>query len=123
MNKVCLVGRLTHDVNVNEVGENRVAKFTVAVDRGLSKEAKENAKQTADFIRCNAWNAKADLIEKYTHKGDQIGVSGKIQTDTYENAEGKKVNVTFVLVENIDLLSNKRGQQNPFSVSEDDLPF
>lgn len=123
MNKVCLVGRLTADASVTEHGEQKIAKFTVAVDRGLSKEAKEKAKQTADFIRCNAWNAKADLIEKYTHKGDQIGVSGKIQTDTYENTEGQKVNVTFVLVENIDLLSSKREQQNNFSVSEDDLPF
>ena len=47
MNKVCLVGRLTFNSDVNEFNYKKVAKFTVAVDRGLSKEAKQNAKQTS----------------------------------------------------------------------------
>ena len=28
------------------------------------------AKQTADFIRCTAWEGRAELIEKYVHKGN-----------------------------------------------------
>ena len=67
MNKVCLVGRLTFNPDINEFNYKKVAKFTVAVDRGLCKEAKQNAKQTADFIRCTAWEARAELIEKYVH--------------------------------------------------------
>lgn len=121
MNKVCLVGRLTFNPDVNEFNYKKVAKFTVAVDRGLSKEAKQNAKQTADFIRCTAWEARAELIEKYVHKGDQVGISGRIQTDSYEDNEGKKVNKTFVLVEHVDLLNNKK---EPYqTLSEEDLPF
>ena len=121
MNKVCLVGRLTFDPNINEFNSKKVAKFTVAVDRGLSKEAKQNAKQTADFIRCTAWEGRAALIEKYVHKGGQIGVSGKLQSYSYENNEGKKVNKTFVLVENVDLLNNKKAPYQ--TLTEEDLPF
>ena len=65
--------------------------------------------------------ARAELIEKYVHKGDQVGISGRIQTDSYEDNEGKKVNKTFVLVENVDLLNNKK---EPYqTLSEEDLPF
>ena len=105
MNKVCLVGRLTFNPDINEFNYKKVAKFTVAVDRGLSKEAKQNAKQTADFIRCTAWEARAELIEKYVHKDN----------------EGKKVNKTFVLVENVDLLNNKKESYQ--TLTEEDLPF
>ena len=72
MNKVCLVRRLTFNPDINEFNYKKVAKFIVAVDRGLSKGAKQNSKQTADFIRCTAWEAHAELIEKYVHKGDQV---------------------------------------------------
>ena len=69
MNKVCLLGRICADPAVKEInGKNKLADFTLAVDRGLSKEAKEKAKQTADFIRCKAWSQKAELIEKYFKK-------------------------------------------------------
>jgi len=121
MNKVCLLGRLTFDPNINEFNRKKVAKFTVAVDRGLSKEAKQNAKQTAVFIRCTAGEGRAELIEKYVHKGDQIGITGKLQSDSYEDNEGKKVNKTFVLVENVDLLNNKKAPYQ--TLTEEDLPF
>ena len=55
------------------------------------------------------------------HKGDQVGISRKIQTDSYEDNKGKKVNKTFVLVANVDLLNNKK---EPYqTLTEEDLPF
>lgn len=128
MNKVCLLGRLCADPAIKEInGNNKLADFTLAVDRGLSKEAKEKAKQTADFIRCKAWGPKADLIEKYFKKGDQLALSGKIQTGSYEDSDGKKVYTTDVIIEGVDFIKSQSAEENKPKQSsifnEGDLPF
>lgn len=128
MNKVCLLGRLCADPAIKEInGNNKLADFTLAVDRGLSKEAKEKAKQTADFIRCKAWGPKADLIEKYFKKGNQLALSGKIQTGSYEDSDGKKVYTTDVIIEGVDFIKSQSAEGNKPKQSsifdEGDLPF
>lgn len=64
MNNVSILGRLTRDPDLRYVqggqnGQTAVARFTVAVDRGLSKEKRQEMesqnKPTADFISCVAW--------------------------------------------------------------------
>lgn len=85
MNRVCILGRLCKEPVLKETGGgSKVAEFTIAIDHEMSKSAKENTKQTVDFISCTAWGVKADLIEKYVHKGDKLAISGKIQTSSYE---------------------------------------
>lgn len=128
MNKVCLLGRICADPAVKEInGNNKLADFTLAVDRGLSKEAKEKAKQTADFIRCKAWSQKAELIERYLKKGDQLALTGKIQTGSYEDGDGKKIYTTDVIVEGIDFIRKQSAEENEPKQSclfeESDLPF
>ncbi len=128
MNKVCLLGRICADPAVKEInGKNKLADFTLAVDRGLSKEAKEKAKQTADFIRCKAWSQKAELIEKYLKKGDQLALTGKIQTGSYEDGDGKKIYTTDVIVEGIDFVRKQSFEESEPKQSsifeESDLPF
>lgn len=128
MNKVCILGRICADPAVKEInGKNKLADFTLAVDRGLSKEAKEKAKQTADFIRCKAWSQKAELIERYLKKGDQLALTGKIQTGSYEDGDGKKIYTTDVIVEGIDFIRKQSVEENEPKQSsifdEPDLPF
>lgn len=134
MNRVCILGRLCKEPIIKETGGgSKVAEFTLAIDREMSKSAKENAKQTTDFIRCTAWSVKADLIEKYVHKGDKLALCGKIQSSSYEDNDGKKVYSTFVNVDSLDFCggsgkkeTGSEGFEN-FSQLEDlcekDLPF
>lgn len=97
MNNVNLIGRLVKDPEVRETGKGKdaytVASFTLAVD---------SKKDEADFIRCVAFGGMADTIDQYIKKGDQIGVTGRIQTGSYENKEGQKVYTTDIIVERFD---------------------
>lgn len=83
-----------------------IASFTVALDR-----RNRNAEQTADFPNCVAFGKTAEFIEKYFHKGMRIGGTGRIQTRTYENREGRKVYVTEIVLEQVEFVESK-GQQN-----------
>lgn len=126
MNKVCLVGRVANELDERETGEGRkYVKFVLAVDRGLSKEARQNAKQTADFIKCYVWGAPAETLKKYTNKGDRLGVSGRLQSSSYAGEDGKTVYSTTVTVDSYDFLNNKSEAKTETKdqIDFEDLPF
>lgn len=106
INRVVLVGRLTKDVEVRKTQSGlSCANFTVACDRFRKKDDQE---QSADFINCVAWRQAADFLGSYAQKGTMIGVDGRIQTRSYENAQGAKVYVTEVVADNVQILETKK---------------
>lgn len=106
MNKCSLIGRMTKDPEVKRTQSgNSVCSFNVAVDR---KYKDANGQRQTDFISCTAWRQVADIIGQYFHKGSRIGLTGSLQTRSYEDQSGRKVTVTEVLVEEIDFLEPKQ---------------
>lgn len=107
MNVVTLVGRLTRDPEVRYTdGGLSIARFSLAVDRRFKKEGE----QTADFINCLAFGKTAEFIERYFHKGQRLGLSGRIQTGSYTNKDGVKVYTTDVIAENVEFVESKSEQ-------------
>lgn len=112
INSVVLVGRLTKDIELRKTQSGlSVASFTVACDRRLSQEQRNNNEQSADFINCVAWRGSADFLGKYARKGDTVGVEGKIQTRNYDR-DGQRVYVTEVLANSVNLLHGKQTVQS-----------
>ena len=112
INNVVLVGRLTKDIELRKTQSGlSVASFTVACDRRLSQEQKNNGEQSADFINCVAWRGSADFLGKYARKGDTVGVEGRIQTRNYDR-DGQRVYVTEVLANSVNLLHSKQTAQS-----------
>lgn len=104
MNQVQLVGRLTKDPSVRYTdGGNSIARFTVACDRRFKKEGQPDA----DFISCTAFGKTAEFVEKYFNKGQRIGLTGRIQTGSYDDSDGKKVYTTDVVVESVEFVESK----------------
>lgn len=114
MNKVILIGRLTRDPEVRySEGNERtcVARYTLAVDRKIKQEGQ----QSADFIGCVAFGKSAEFAEKYFRQGTKIAVTGRIQTGSYTNREGRKIYTTDVVVEEQEFTESKAaaaGSQN-----------
>ena len=111
INNVVLVGRLTKDVEVKKTQSGlSVASFTIACDRRLSQEQRNNNEQSADFISCVAWRGSADFLGNYAHKGDTVGVEGRIQTRTYDR-DGQKVYVTEIVANSVSILHSTQPRQ------------
>ena len=122
INSVVLVGRLTKDIELRKTQSGlSVVSFTVACDRRLSQEQRNNNEQFADFISCVAWRGSADFLGKYAHKGDTVGVEGKIQTRNYDR-EGQRVYVTEVLANSVNLLHSKQTAQPQEQASYEPQP-
>ena len=102
MNTVILLGRLTADPDIRSTRDGKaVASFTLAVDR---------YKEGADFIRCQAWEKRADFCEKYLKKGTKIAIRGRIRTGDYTDKDGKKVYTTDIVIEDIEFAQTKAAQ-------------
>ena len=122
MNQFNGIGRLTRDADVRYSSDGKaVARFTLAIDREYDREK-------ADFPSCVAFDKKAELIEKYTHKGSRIRITGRIQTGSYEK-DGKKVFTTDIVVNELEFLDSKKDEQNKDGfnqvegATEEQLPF
>lgn len=108
MNKCSLIGRLTKDPEVKQTaGGNSVCSFTIAVDR---KYKKADGTRETDFISCVGWRQVADIIGQHFHKGSRIGITGSIQSRSYDGQNGK-VYVTEVVVEEIDFIDKRSDDQ------------
>lgn len=96
MNKVVLMGRLTRDPELRQSQQGTpVLSFSIAVDRRFARDAQ----QQADFINCVAWRNTAEFICKYFQKGSMIAVSGRLQSRTWDDRDGKRQYSTEVVVE------------------------
>lgn len=106
INRVVLTGRLTRNPDLRTTGSGiSVATFTLAVDRQYTDA---QGKRGAEFISCVIWRKAAENFCKFTSKGSLVGVDGRIQTRNYNNADGQKVYVTEVVVDNFALLESKK---------------
>ena len=104
INRVVLLGRLTKDPDLRTTQSGiSTCNFTVACDRPGGKDQEKKA----DFISCVAWRQNADFLGRYGHKGDVVGVDGRIQTRTYEK-DGTTVYVTEVVAESLKLPVGKK---------------
>jgi single-strand DNA-binding protein len=105
MNMAIICGRLTKDPDVRWTqGENsmQIARYSIAVDR------RGKDKQT-DFINCVAFNKSAKFAEDYFHKGMRVLVTGRIQTGSYKDKEGRTVYTTDIIVDNQEFADGKAG--------------
>ena len=145
LNKVILMGRLTRDPELRYTVSNiPVCTFSLAVDRRFARQGEE--KQT-DFFNVVAWRHTAEFVSKYYTKGLQVVVSGRLQSRTWEDQEGRKRYTIEVVADETYFADSKKDNNNTstndFSVgfgedgggsgdpiegfmpldSDDDLPF
>ena len=87
INVLTMSGRLTRDVEVKDVGnDRRVAKFGFASNYYQGKGKDEGT----NFLDCNVWGPKADVLSQYAKKGMRLVITGNLKTDTWEKDGEKK---------------------------------
>ena len=123
MNKFVGIGRLVADVELRSTNSGKsVCAFTVAINR-RGKDA------GTDWVDCVAWEKTAEFISKHFNKGQQIAITGRLQTRSYEDKEGKKRKATEIVVEEVGFCgkAEKTGMSpvgfDALPSGDDDLPF
>src|SRR5699024_2218509 len=104
MNSVHMIGRLTKDVEVQQLDNEKgtfISRFTIGINR---VNANENQQQ-ADFINCVAFNKTALNLSQHCKKGSKIAVEGKVQSFQFEKNEETRFGMNIV-ANRIEFLDN-----------------
>lgn len=147
-NLVVLAGNLTRDPELRYTPKGApVCDFTLALNSSWKTDTGEK-REDVSFIDCNAWNATAELIQQYLHKGDPLLIDGKLKQQTWDDKQtGAKRSKIIVVVDRITFIGGgKRNDEDapapapaprkaptksivpgtesePSPIDEDDIPF
>jgi single-strand DNA-binding protein len=99
MNKFIGLGRLTKDPELRSTQSGlKITSFTLAINRNFKNK---DGNYDADFLNCQAFDKRAEFIEKYFKKGSMMVITARAQTRNYDDNDGKKRFVTEFIVEEV----------------------
>ncbi len=111
VNKVILIGRLTADPELRATnGGHHVANLRIATNTYGGKDDEGNRKEHTEFHQLVVFGRQAEVAGEYLRKGRLIFCDGRLQTRSWDDAEGKKHWSTEVLVDNLQMLGPKPGE-------------
>lgn len=140
VNKVILIGNLGSDPEVKYTPQG-VPVATVSIATSESWTGKDGQKQEkTEWHRLTFWRKLAEIVGQYCRKGSMVYVEGKLQTRSWEDANGQKKYMTEVVCHDMKML-DKAGDAGELSgeaaggppaghsapagggYADDDLPF
>lgn len=134
MNQVLLVGHVGKDPEVKQLQNGVLATVALATsERAYKLPNGTEVPERTDWHSLIFFKRMAEVVRDYVKKGDKLLVQGKIRYRQYEK-DGQKRYVTEIVVDNMEMLSQKNGKCVPASetsnslqhtntVKLDDLPF
>lgn len=126
-NRIIISGRLARDPEVRFTpNKQKAARFTVASGQTWKDRTTKEAVSHTDWINCVAWSGTAEMIEKYTKKGDHVLIDGKLSVRDYTGRDGQRKWITEVVVERVLFLGGRQQRQEPqqpAAESEEDFPL
>ena len=103
-NRVNLIGNLGADPEFKELeGGKKIAKVRLATSESYKNKDGEKITDT-QWHNLVMWGHKAEFVEKYLKKGQEVAVEGKLNHRSYDNAEGEKKYFTEIVVNEILML-------------------
>lgn len=122
-NKVQLIGNLGAKVEIKNLeGGNVLGKVSMATNEVYKNKKGERVQETT-WHNLVAWGKTAELLDKYTDKGSEIAIEGKISNRTYDDKDGNKRYFSEVVVNEVLLLGDRKSIASTAKETEDDLPF
>lgn len=102
MNRIILTGRLARDLKCEVKNEKAFSRCTLACNSGSN----------TDFIDCIAFDKIAELLEKYTKKGDKILIEGRLSVSSYYvSGDTNPRKSTTVIINTVEFLEKKESEE------------
>ena len=110
INNTVVVGRLTRDAELKYTKSGMaVANLGIAVNR--SKKDGEQWVEEANFFDIQLWGRRAEALNQYLLKGQQIAVTGELRQERWEQ-DGQKRSRVIIVAQNIQLIGSKNNNDN-----------
>lgn len=111
LNKVMLIGNLTRDAEIRQVGQSQVAAFGVATSEAYTDQQGQR-KEITEFHNVEYFSNNGGVFQ-YLKKGQQVYVEGSIKTDKWTDQNGQEKQAVKVRARSIQLLGKKDQSAQP----------
>ncbi|MDQ3099451.1 MAG: single-stranded DNA-binding protein [bacterium] len=109
LNKVQLIGNLTRDPELKYIQQgNAVCTFGVATNRSWVPSEGQERREETEYHKLVSWGKLAELCSQLLTKGRKVYIEGRLQTRSWETADGQQRSTTEIVVEDMILLDSKK---------------
>jgi len=112
-NRVQLIGHLGQDPKLVTFDSGKKKMNVTMATTEFFKNAKGEKVNDTQWHKIVAWGKPAENFTKYTKKGSEVAMNGKLIHRNYEDKEGNKRYITEVVVDEFILL-DKLDANTPF---------
>jgi len=107
VNIAIIIGHLTKDPEMRYTPSGRaVTSFSVATNRSWVSEGQ--AKEDVEFHNVVAWGKLAELCSQLLSKGRKVYIQGRLQTHSWDDANGVKKYRTEIIAEDMVILDPRK---------------
>ena len=117
LNKAMVIGNLTRDPEIKSLPSGvKVASFSVATNR-VWKDKNGAKQESTDYHNVVVFGRQAETTAQYLRKGSSILVEGRMQTRSWDAADGTKKYRTEVVADRIQFGPKRDGTSNSSSTT------
>ena len=110
-NKVILLGNLTRDPQLSYLpSQTAVVEFGLAINRKFKKQDGSQGEEVC-FVDCQMFGKRAEVINKYVKRGNQLFVEGRLKFDSWQGQDGQKRSKLRVMVENFEFIGGEKQER------------
>ena len=120
--RVTLVGRLTRDPELRDVGDTHVCNLGVAVNSSY-KDKSGQWQEKGNFFDVKVWGSQGENCAKYLAKGRQVAVDGRLNWDSWEAQDGSKRSKVDIIADTVMFIGSQESTQSHDTGREDGIPF
>jgi len=115
VNKVILIGRLTHDAELRYTPQGRpVASLRLATNEYAGSDESGQAREHTEYHSVTVWGPSAEAAAKHLAKGRQVLVEGALRTRSWDDQEsGQRRQRTEVLAARVEYLGGPSRNGRP----------
>lgn len=120
LNKAIIIGNLTRDPELKALPSGvQVASFGVATNR-VWKDKSGAKQEAADYHNIVVFGRQAETTAQYLRKGSSVLIEGRMQTRSWDAADGTKKYRTEVVADRVQFGPRREGGSAvPAGVKED----
>ncbi len=112
LNECVFMGNLGEDPKLTYLPSGvAVANFSIACSRKWKDKQTNEVKEETDWVRCVAFNRRAEVIAEHFKKGSQIHVTTQMRNRSWEK-DGQKHYITEFFVQDFQFCGNRQGSGN-----------
>lgn len=122
LNRFTGIGRLGKDPETRYAPSGgAVCSFSIACGSKWKDKDSGEQKEKTEWVNVTAFGKLGEICGQYLAKGSQIYVEGRLQTDKWQDKEGKDRYTTKVIAERMQMLGSK-GETKRESAAPSEAP-